>query len=391
MLQSEIFEDAEPNVMATYDDWTNFVAQCNQIQQPVPIETACEMVGILPTFYTKVVDQSFESWRESTTTSLLHGISGLQLGKAPKQGAQIFPDLVWQTRFLIVARQISPIFRFDTIPVIKNGKPIMVKNERALGVRPSLILPINKIIRCLYLYWWLNHVNKVKLPKRIYRGIRAHDLYNHETFAPAVAAIWKSDKSHAMKRKEAIDILIRWICDKKLHQITDGQVLSFTASIPVAKYFSNGAGFLLAVDPKRVQIITSELHDARLQGKDYMSNMQEKEYIVRIPPNYDFQPEDIIINDKDYFVAAQNPLCVALFDHDDIEAIYKMNGISIEAWYRWKTNEQGILSFAVDGHFGESRRQCIQSYGFDPMPTTQNLDQITDFVVRKRRKAPWQF
>ncbi len=385
MRQHEIFEEFRPFEGAlVFDDWSEFIAKCNTIQQPMPPEQACEIVGINYGFFNKVVDHAFASWRESTSQSILHGISYLRLGQIPQQGKAVFKDLLWQTRFLTKCRDLSPIFLASSIPIKKDGQFVIIRNSKALTVTESGTLSANKVLRGLYLYWWMNSIQRVKLPKRIYRGIRAGDLMNHESLKPAISAIFAVDKTHQMKRKEAIDFLIKWICDKKLHQITDGNVLSFTASIPVAKYFTKGEGFILAVDPSKVEIVTSELHDERLRGKDYMSKKQEKEYIIRIPPNYDFKPEDIIISDLDYLVAEQNPLAVGYFDHDDKEAHYMMNDLPVVAWYSWRSNTSGGLNFRVNSNFGS--RQEFLKQGFDPLPTKQNLNQITDFAIKPRKR-----
>ena len=374
-----------------FDDWSDFIAKCNQIQS-MPAEQACEAVGINFSFFSKVVDFAFDSWRDpGPTSSILHGISYLRLGQVPKQGQAVFIDLTWQTRFLIKCKKLSPAFLIQARPIIKNGKPIIIKGTAALGVSQEAgsdrIIPAsNNVLRCLYLYWWLNSQTKVKLPKKIYRGIRAHDLYGHDNMKTAISAIFAADKSYQMKKKDAIDVLVTWICTKKLHLLTDGNLLSFTASIPVAKYFSNGEGIILAVDPQKVDIISSELHDERLQGADYMSKMKEREYIVRIPVGYNFRPEDIIINHLDYFVAEQNPLAVGLLDHDDKEAHYTMNGHSIVAFFHWRDNEHGGLLFKVDQNYSTNRREATKALGFDPLPKPENLSQISNFSIKPRKR-----
>ena len=383
-MRNFINEEFQPYTDAlVFDDkWTPFIEKCNDITTKLLPDQACETTGISFQLFTKVIDHAFSNWRDSPTTSILHGISYLKLGQTPHEGNAVFVDLAWQTRFLIKCREISPVFMWDMRKVFKNNKPIMVKNEPALTPRSTVgIYAANNVLRCLYLYWWLSSQTLVKLPKKIYRGIRAHDLFRHNTLAPAVTAIFATDKTHIMKRKQVIDLLIQWICQRKLHQITDGNILSFTASIPVAKYFSNGEGFILTVDPAKVDIISSELHDERLHGKDYMSNKNEREYIIRIPANYDFKPDDIIVNDSEYFIASENPLSVTLFHHDDKEAFYTMNGQNINAVFYWKNNNSGSLRFRTE-NWGGNRKEFQQRFGFDPLPNPNNLNQITNFVVK---------
>lgn len=379
----ETFQNYNDAVM--YDNhWGDFIQKCMSIPAGSSFEKGCEIVGIKPEFFNKIIDLSIDEWREATSRSILHGISHMILKNTPVSNTPIFPDLIWQTRFLIMSKKVSPVFKFGLIPVFgKDKKPIIVKGQQAVTGRADITVATNKILRCLYLYWYMNTNTKLKLPKKLYRGIRAHDLYNHPTLSTAIAAIFAADKSREMKRKDAVDLLIKWICDKKLHEILDGNILSFTASIPVAKYFANRQGFILMVDSSKVEVITSEVHDERLQGKDYMSNKNEREYIVRLSKDYKFEPSDIIMSDLEYFIAEQNPLCVSLFDHDNKEAFYTMNGKEICALFRWRTNDSGGLYFN-----GDTRNDFKAMFGFDPLPTPANLPSITNFVVREK-KSMW--
>jgi len=272
----------------------------------------------------------------------------------------------------------------DVENIEKNKKPLMVRNAPALKVKISGQAKVNRIIKGLYLYWFLNSRKKVKIPKILYRGIRAHDLFNHENFKDVMTKLDLSG-SIVTNRKTAIDALIRFICDKKLHKITDGHLLSFTATIPTAKYFSNGNGFILKVDTSRVEIITSEVHDEELSGPEPAYGRIEREYIIKIPKDYDFKPSDIMINDKDYLLADKNPLCVALFDHDDIRAKYEMHGIEITARFIWNSNgTAGSLRFVTPDHWEQyTRGNFKKSFGFDPLPTESNLKDINNFRLEK--------
>ena len=361
-----------------YDEkWPSFIQNINQLPLETSFNDICIIFGFNPINASKIVDNTIQHWRVSTETSFLHGISHLSLGKSPNPGNAIFIDLLWQTRFIEMAQKLKMISLFDVQ---------LLDDKKTKTVNSYAAQKINHIIRSLYIYWWSVSQNKIKLPKLIYRGIRSYNLYGHETLRPAIDAIWATDSSHEMRRKKAVDLLIKWICNKKLHQLTDGNIFSFTSSIPTAKYFSNGEGIILCIDPTKVEIITSELHDPeRLGGRDLVSNRMEKEYIVKIPENYNFVPENIIINDLEYFIAEENPLCVDMFDHDDKSATYYMHGLHISVQYYWKTNENGGLIFSTDGFHG-NRKEFKQKYGFDPMPVEKNLSEISNFKFKKVEK-----
>jgi hypothetical protein len=383
------------NIVQFDSRWSEFIDKLNS----APIQDfkqACDVTGISPDYFQKVIVSAIGHWRESTTTSILNGISNISLDTIPH--GDIFTDIAWQTRFIIMAMNSKLLSRLDVSNILdKKNKPIQVKNEFAKTVNNIGQTTVNKIIRTLFLYWFVNNKKQVKLPKFIYRGIRAHDLYSHPTFAPIVADIWASDKTHDMKRKQVIDTLKNWICDKKLHQLLDSKLLSFTSAINIAKYFSNGEGFYLRVDPRKVEIITSEIHDEEnVASRDIVSDKNEREYIIRLPVDYEFKPDDIIINDLSYFIAEQNPLSVGLFDHDDKLAKYEMDGIPIEAYFSWNSaGNGGRLLFKQttstdNGYNGYNwylgRGNFKKQYGFDPLPTPSNLASIKNFVIEPRKR-----
>ena len=378
-----------PGAVTFDDSWSSFVDSCSTLNAEMSEEHACATTGIQHARYEAVVQASLSFWRESTSKSFLHGLAGLTLGEVPKSGTPIFASLLWQTRFLLMCQKVGFLNLIHTVPVKDgDGKVVMIGGQRGLTLgSPGTVKFLNEILRALYLYWSIRASKAPKkLPKMIYRGIRAQDLYGHPDFKPLIASIFASDKTYHVQRKEVIDLLVRWICERKLHLITDGNILSFSASQPIADYFANKEGFILCVDPQKVDIISSELHDERLAGRDQANGKNEREYIVRIPPDYVFKPQDIIIRDLSYFVAENNPLCVGTFKHDDIEAVYKINGVELEAFYSHSSN--AVLYNCREkepyGYYG--RGQFKKKFGFDPLPQPSNLASIFDFRIRKRRR-----
>jgi hypothetical protein len=375
-----------------FDDWSAFIAACNALPQNCTIEQACESESIpFNAVYVKnIVELCIANWRDSTSTSIIHGIANIHMGTVPPQGTPIFTDMLWQTRFLMMCRKNKIVSILDTDRVIDptTKQVVTIRNEDALTSKREP--KINRIIRAIYLYWFLNtRKSDVKLlAKALYRGVRAGDLIGHENFKPIADEIYKNDKSRYIRRKQVIDALVKYLCDNKLHTITDGNMLAFSATIPVAKYFSKGSGLILKVDPRKVEIITSEVHDPEnLAGPEPFSGRVEREYICRIPADYQFQPSDIMINDLDYLIASVNPLCVAHLDHDDTRALYTLNGADIEAQYVWLTDSSGGLRFYADlnGQFISGPRSVVKkNIGFDPMPTEANLKDISNFRLETR-------
>jgi hypothetical protein len=373
-----------------FNNWTDFESKLVEISKKglSSEEEMCSLMGIDINLYHSVIASSINKWRDSTTTSLLHGIAHID-NNFPKPGQQIFPNVKWQTRFLLMATQTIPGFRMYVKGIPdpqKRGFFLKINNQNALTGNEE---KINEVLKILFLYNFFNRSKKVKLPKIIYRGVRANDLLHNEDLKDITTAIWKSDKSYSMKHKEVLDILIQYIVDNGLDKIADGKILSFTSSIPVAKYFTRGEGFILQVDPKKVSIITSEIHDAdRVGGEDNFTGKKEREYIVRIPENFAWSKDNIIINDEEYFIAEQNPLGVSLFSHDNKEASYNIDGFKVKAKFNWNSSgTNGSVRFRVnDDWVSYSRQECKKTFGFDPLPTPENLNKITEFRVHPVKK-----
>lgn len=379
----------------TFTDWSGFKARLDTAlaQGFTDEHDLCEKVGVNHDLYERLIDSAIGSWRDSPSASLLHGISGIQDGM-PQPGAQVFPNILWQTRFIEKARSFG--LALHTKKIVDpdwDGQDMSKRILRVSGAPATTlsedgVYRLNTLLQAIYLYRVAKSRKEMKLPKAIYRGVRASDLYNHDSFKPLIADIWKSDLSHEMKRKEAIDRLIAYIIEHGLDELTDGRVLhSFTASIPTAKYFANGQGFVLRVDPKRVEIVTSELHDPdRVGGEDPMTGRKEREFIIRIPSDYRWSREDVILYDEEYFIAEQNPLCVALFSHDNKQATYTLGGVEITAYWQWHwSGTGGSLVFTSKDTYGETRNRFKARFGFDPLPTEANLDLIANFQIKPRK------
>lgn len=404
-----------------YTDWTDFK---NKLKNAIKtgFKSVDELVSLMDMNlekYNNIVENMILNWKDSVSKSLLHTIAhiGLQL---PKQGDNIFQDLKQQTVFILIAGNgasrrdiygntngvegLGYLSRWD-YDYIKNPKhKIGSKNEDerekyiTIGEFPATkamdrkgIELINEIIQYIWLYSFYQHwklkKEKIKLPKVLYRGIRISNLWSHKTLKPIIDEIWKKDVTYSLKRKEAIDIILNYIINKGLTKIADGTMLSFTASKPIASYFTNGEGIIISIDPNKVEIVTSEKTDPLFDQPDYVSNKKEREYIVKIPSGYRFKKEDIIIEDLEYLIAEQNPLSVQFLDHDDKYAEYDLDGHHIKAQFWWNSSgTNGSVQFDVDNNYYESRGWNKKEFHFDPMPTEENLSRITNFQIKERKR-----
>jgi hypothetical protein len=213
-------------------------------------------------------------------------------------------------------------------------------------------------------------------------------LYDFDTINELVATVDNDKDIYTTRKKKRMDIVIDYILKNGINEIIPGRLLSFTSSRNIASYFANGEGFILSVDTSKVKIITSEKTEPLLADADYVSEKKEKEYIVKIPDSYVFKREDIFIEDLDYYVGDNNPLAVKYFDHNDKGAEYTMNNKRIYAQYYWSSNTSGSVKYYIkdeeddySNDYARSRKDFKQKYGFDPLPTIDNLDKITNFNI----------
>jgi hypothetical protein len=392
--------------------------------------------------YDKIKNNMIYNWKDSVSKSLLHAVSNLG-NEFPKEGDYIFSDLLTQTRFLILSSSgfknndmfgnshsvdgLYMLSKFGDLERIKNTDPtktkynstvrqyVMMKYVKVGGydayttTKPECIEKVNDIIKYIWLYVFYNKYlfnkglqNKtLNLPKYLYRGIRVGNVFSkaNKLFKDKFDDIEKtySNEHHTKRSKERMDIILNHIINGGLQDFVDGKFLSFTASLPIAKYFANKDGFILRVDSSKVDIITSELTDELFDKPDYVSGKKEREYIVRIPEDYKFTKDDIIISDTDYLVGSNSPLAVEYFDHDDKEAMYDLTDEKGQVWnikarYVWHTNTSGGILYDVkkeqdeDYSWSESRKKIKQQYGIDPLPTENNLDKIKNFKINLNRK-----
>jgi len=383
---------------STFDDWSDFKQKFLAAKDSETEQQLVEACEFNYEKYQKIVEISVYNWKDSVSTSLFHGISEIGY-RMPNNGDAVFNNMKQQTRFLTICFQNGLLRQMMDCKLLrKDNEIVRISGSPVYTVLPEYNKKFNNILRMLFLYqFWHKKMlkkglksNDIKLPKKLYRGIRTHNLYNNPKILELIKQSDRQDMSYEERRKNSTDILLDWLYKNNINKITEGRLLSFTSSKPTAEYFANGEGFILSVDPTKVEIVTSELTASEFQEADFVSNRKEKEYIIRIPDGYKIKPEDIEIVDKEYLLAAKNPLAVQWLDHDDIYVEYNIGDKRIRAGYSWHSNDRGSISYSIkkeDDNWSwmEGRNNFKKAYGFDPMPSAKNIDQITGFEVIKRK------
>lgn len=374
-----------------FGNWQDFNEKLEAVQKVETEEKLCEQVGMDFEFYQRIIQLSINFWRESPTQSLFNGMAlkGLQL---PKEGELVFNNHLSQTRFLTMLCKAGITHQLN-LSRVKNddGKAVVINGTYALtfkgGHESALGKKINDVLQAIYLYFFFCRKKEgIKLPKKIYRGIRLSDIRNHPMFKEAKASIKDINKSdRRQQEKQIIDVIVEIIINEGLNNLYDTNLLSFTSSKTVAKYFANNEGIIVEVNTKDVEIITSELHDERFAVKDYYSNKFEREYIVRLSEEK-LNVSNITISYVDYLIATNNPLAVNMFDHDDKTALYQLNGVNIKAYFVWTSNTTSAIRYCNmdEDTWGYSSKEFKDRYGFSPVISSKNLKDIKNFVIKIR-------
>lgn len=354
-----------------FTDWTEFNSKLSNIDPNLIEEEFCKELGFDPMLYSKMLDHAVWKWRVSPTQSMFRAIDGMNVART---GKKIFASILEQTRFIHMAQDAFGRNIISGMIAYHNGKPFRVRDANALTADEQ---PVNMILQMIYAYYYRNSQKAIKLPKVLYRGFRFNDIMSIPEISNLLKNLDYGDKSPEERHKHNVDIVIDYILEKGLPLET--RIVSSSSSNSVANYFANGAGMVIRFDPKRVRILTSEQHEDRLRGASPATmGKDEKEYVISIPKDYTLTHNDIIIHSLDYFHATNSPLFVGLMNGKYRIAEYEMNGVPITVRCSWRTNTKLVQYFN-----GDSRSQFKKVHGFDPMPTPANLDQISNFVIKR--------
>lgn len=388
-ITENIFRNA-PKDTLRFDDWSPFIEKFKTIYALADSEKELiELMELDYNIYLKITKNSLDNWIDSTSKSLFTFIENIYK-KIPKKGDFIFKTSKEQSRFLVVASKgmtHTNIFGSTNhtpgLNLLRIYKNLKTSNYVLLNAKDINI--VNDILRYIWLYtfWHKSKNKKLKLPKVLYRGIRLNNVLDVE---------YLKDKIVDKNLLQRIEIIKSEILNGKIYRLMSRhKFLSFTPSLNIAEYFAHkNEGFVIRVNTDKVEVITSHKSDKNLNFFNNLSNKNEKEYIVKIPSNYKFTEEDIIINDLDYLMYHNDPDAISKFDHNVYKASYKMNGIKINAQAFWTSNTKISLKFepiTEDQYYYMSRIEFKKIYGFDPLPNekTKHLVKNLKFYYNKNQ------
>lgn len=405
-----------------FDDWSDFSKDLSLALEKgfTNIDELLVHMNMDKSFYDLVKQNMIYNWQDSVSKSLLHGISGVDL-EVPEKGDVIFKSPIDQTRFLIVCGpgyQSNSMFygqSHSTQGLNRWGWPSIIDSESGRSLFGSRIdsnknytlhtskhAELNRILKYVWIYVFFNDYliksRNIKFPKMLYRGIRFYNLNKYPIFNELVKDVKRDETlgkfGYEKMTKDKMSLVLDYIVKNGISEFVDGEYLSFTSSKSAAEYFANDEGFLICIDPKKVRVVTSPLTDESFDDYNYLSKRKEMEYIVKLPENYKFKKEDIIISSEDYYIGDNSPLAVPFFGHDNKKAEYELyvpekdKKYQITAKFLWSSNTKGNVNYRVEEIGGkhsyyETASKIKKEFGFDPTPKESNLQYISNFKIKE--------
>ncbi|TLX15905.1 hypothetical protein [Rhizobium sp. MHM7A] len=329
-----------------------------------------------PDQFTEVVSRSLEEWRENPGRSFLSAVGNAPFARA---GKKMFNSLEHQTHFLAGLCRVGGQGSRNLQAVRSKDHGARFHRERgvvAITASEAGVAYVNQMARAFHVWEKRNAAmvrsGAVKLPKKLYRGVRAGELEFPE-FGIERAKGQMYEEFAASLTQARFDHLV----GHSVGPMFPGNVLSFTANVDVARYFANEAGFVVSVDPREVDVVAAWSFNEELDGKDPMTNKHEREWIIRLSPDHKFPPEEVEITASEWLMFNGDIRGINLAGHGT-KATYEMNGLKIESRFEYRASgEGGSVRFSVDGEWMEwTRNQFKKEKGFDPVPSS--ADEVRD-------------
>jgi hypothetical protein len=314
-----------------------------------------------------VIQRGLKEWRVNPGRSFVRGME--QVGSA-SAGDDLFRSSLDQSLFL------ASLMRCGAMPAASIQVAVAADGKRVqenqglfrLGVAEKAIPAFVSILGALRLWRMANEARietgSVRLPKRLYRGIRGRDIH---VDIPSIG-----DEHHLVRSMRVTEDRFRRMSDVPLHSVSTTGILSFTELRGAAQHFANEEGFVIEIDPRDVGIVSSWTLDLALSGKDEMTGRSEREWIVQVPPDLVLQPDQVAIEDGEYSIVTRDPLGVGRVSHD-YQCRYSIDGRHIRSSFVYNSNGVGGKvvfhhKTAQDAYGQHSRRTFKRIHGFDPVP-----------------------
>lgn len=371
------------------DGWNGFTSSfpSDDVLVKMTAGEMAEHAGLETEDFQDVINVAISRWRVNPAGSLINIIKDVEQGSA---GQPMFADIKLQSQVIGAAILARVVNEREMVGVWggefkENGisrKPwVLTGDYCAMTAMGAQAAKINALGRSFRLWEERNRAlvreGVVKLPKRLYRGIRWRDIQ--------------------IDRKETGEDMDQWDRQIVMHQLikekmtqetladfSRSELISFTSSKSIAEFFANREGYVVHVDPNDVSVVSAWNIDERLGGKDQLTGREEREWILRVG-NYKLRPENIATHRKEVSWITRDPRGVAMMENEFVRAEYEINGKRIMCRPFWNaTGTKTTLYFHhVGGRYPNAfkRAEFKKLLGFDPLPSVK--DEVHDLQFYK--------
>lgn len=334
--------------------------------------------GLDLTAFKQMIAAGIRDWRNSPSRSLINLLACDTSSNAP-----IFRTMREQTRAIVALSNagILDLNRGGPVRAVigDDRKPVQISGSSAMTLAEDGYAPFCSAMTALRLWAGRNaarvRLGEIKLPKILHRGIRLKDV-------PADVE-HGADDPFPIRSCRRLATAERALAETPLAALSHSSILSFTAQRPIAEYFTKNEGFVVDVDPSKVEVIASWSTDEHLDGHDVVHGRHEREWILRIPPDLVLDTGAIHKHDYVWHRSFAEQKAVAMVEHYDV-ADYMLDGRKVRAWFMYRSSGNGgAVRYQVgDDLSSRSRAATRKAIGFDPLPSDER--PATDLVFRYR-------
>lgn len=356
------------DVLISYPaSWGSALASIPEDGELAPITDVelMERFDLDPHFFTRHVPAALRRWRESPSQSPI-GILG-QIEASTDAEGRVFKDMSAQTRAIGSLLFIDALLPGDVRSVAKDRKFIRIGGSVASTLDDDGRCRFFKAMLGFVLWERRNRakcqLGIIKMPKVLFRGLRDRDIHLPNAIPRNDAEPWNfhSCRMHLARRARLLET--------PLKTVAGTSILSFTATRSIAEYFTGDEGSVVEVEPAAFKVVSSWSLDPALANPDPVTGRQEREWIIRIQP--DFVPSAAALSSRDrtYAYSTRDPMGIELLHHHT-HARYELEGRRVEASFAYnRSGVGGRVIYRIDDEYAfDTRRTTKAKTGFDPVP-----------------------
>lgn len=349
-----------------------------------------EHAGFRTEKFQDLINYSIRRWRVNPAGSLINIVKDIEQGS---EGQPMFADIKTQSQVIAGAilgkavneRNMTGVwggkFKDNTD---RKERWLLTQDYCAMTALGEEAARINALGRAFRVWEEKNRAlvreGVVKIPKKLYRGLRNRDLkIDTSGIDSDLSRYERVVRVHQLRRELMLG--------NSLADFSHSEILSFSANRSIAEQFANQEGFVLEIDPAELSVISAWCMDEALGGKDPVTGKDEREWIMRVG-DYSLKPENIINRTEEIAWISRDVSGIEMVNSNSVRAYYKLNGTSMECNSYWNASGTKASLFFTnhDGEFRSSfkRAEFKKLYGFDPLPSDKDKVESLEFYEYER-------